>query len=89
MLIAVSRASVSNPRKLFWGSTVELYQYIYILPLCANIVPSSGHVFFYCPRFCVERGSLNRQLVCEVRLYNIMDIMLISDNQWVLVAKFR
>ena len=56
--------------------------------ICANIVKSPGHAFFYCPRFCVERASLNQHLDCEVRLDNIMDIMLHSENQWVLVANF-
>ena len=68
-------------------------EYLYRLGIaeysfCANIVQSPGHVFFDCPRFCVERASLNRHLVCEVRLDNIMDIMLHSENQWVLVANF-
>ena len=50
-------------------------------PLCANIIQSPGHVFFDCPRVCVERASLNLHLACDVRLDNIMDIMLHSENQ--------
>ena len=57
-------------------------------PLCANIVQSPGNVFFDSLRFCIERASLNRHLICEVSLDNIMDIIVHSENQWVLVANF-
>ena len=55
---------------------------------CNEQSQTARHVFFVCPKFDIERGTLSRQLSDRVSIDNIMHKMLGSQAHWDSVAKY-
>lgn len=53
-----------------------------LCPCCYDQIEDAEHVFFFCPRFNLERENLLRQIGTEIRVNNIIQLMKRSTADW-------
>ena len=57
-------------------------------PTCRGTTENAEHVFFECPRFASFRAELCRKVNAKVKVENVMQLMLQSEDTWKAVQEF-